>query len=96
MKLQAYNNWENYEWTLNEVPIDPQMVDSVLINRQKYNVRTAKRVNQVDDHGHRYTTVTYDLEIETKVEDVTVWLSLYKNPKLLSKVKQVELKESVL
>ena len=89
MKLQVYNNWENYEWSINEAPLNPQTVDSVFINGQKYNVRAARRVNQVDDHGHKYNTVTYDLEIETKIEGVTVWVSLYKNPKLLSKVHQV-------
>jgi hypothetical protein len=92
MKLQVRNIWEKYEWSLNGSPIDVSNIDGVTIEGWDYNVRSVKKNNQVYDHGHTYNTETYDLEIETEVADVQVWVSLYENPKLLSKVTDVTMR----
>lgn len=89
MKLRVRNNWENYEWTLGGSPVDVRNIDSVTIEGWDYNTRAVRKNNTVYDHGHTYHTETYDLEIETEVAGVQVWVSLYKNPKLLSKVTDV-------
>jgi hypothetical protein len=86
MKLRVRNNWENYEWTLDGSFVDVKNIDTVTIEGWNYNVRAVRKNNAVYDHGHSYNTETYDLEIESEVADVTVWVSLYENPKLLAKV----------
>lgn len=86
MKFRVRNNWENYEWTLGGSPVDVRDIDSVTIDGWDYNTRAVKKNNRVYDRGHTYYTETYDLEIETEVADVQAWVSLYENPKLLSKV----------
>jgi hypothetical protein len=89
MNLRVRNNWENYEWSLNGSPVDVTKIGTVTINGWDYNARAVKKYNSVSDHGTNYSTETYDLEIETEVADVQVWVSLYKNSKLLSKVTNV-------
>ena len=86
MKLRVRNNWENYEWTLDGSFVDVKNIDTVTIEDWDYNARAVRKYNTVYDHGHTYSTETYDLEIESEVADVTVWVSLYKNPELLAKV----------
>jgi hypothetical protein len=86
MKLRVRNNWENSEWSVDGSPVDVRNIDTVTIEGWDYNTRAVRKNNRVSDHGHTYYTETYDLEIETEVADVQVWVSLYKNPKLLSKV----------
>jgi hypothetical protein len=89
MKLRVRNNWENYEWTLGDSPVDVRNIVSVTIEGWDYNTRAVRKNNKVYDHGNTYYTETYDLEIETEVAGVQLWVSLYKNPKLLSKVTDV-------
>jgi len=89
MKLRVRNNWEKYEWTLDGLPVDVREIESVNIEGWDYNVQAVKKYNQVYDHGHTYSAITYDLEIEAEVAETGVWISLYDNPKLLSKVIRV-------
>ena len=91
MKLRVRNNWENYEWTLDGKSIDVRDIDTVTIDGWDYNVRAMRKNNTVYDHGHTYQTTTYDLEVESDVADVVVWVSLYKNPDLLAKVTNVNM-----
>jgi hypothetical protein len=91
MKLQVNNNWENYDWTLDGSFVDVRNIDTVTIDGWDYNVRAVRNRNTVYDHGHTYDTETYDLEIESDIADVQVWVSLYKNPELLAKVTDVSM-----
>ena len=89
MKLRVYNNWGNYEWTLGGSPVDVRSIDAVTIKGQGYDARAVEIHDPVYDHGHTYDVKTYDLEIETEVAGIQVWVSLYKNPKLTSKVTKI-------
>jgi len=91
MKLEVRNNWENYEWSFGGVKIDAQNIETVVIDSWDYNARAVKKYNTVNDMGHRYDTTTFDIEIESDVADVSVWMGLYKNPKLLSKVTAISM-----
>jgi len=93
MKLTVKNNWESLEWSLDGERIDPNLIDSVEIDGWDWNVRAVERYATVNDMEQRYDITTTDIEIEAEVADVQIWVSLYKNPNVLKKIKGVSFNE---
>lgn len=77
-KLIVRNNWEALEWAFDGKRIAPERVFEVQIGHTWCKARPARRVRSYNDHGHRHTVETTDIEVEIAVLLVPekLWLSL--------------------
>lgn len=89
MRFEVRDNWGVYTWFVNGHPISLHDYNTVVIGDREYRIRAAARLNEVYDHGHTYEVKTYDLETRVDVAGVPIWVSLYDNPSLRTKVRDI-------